>query len=146
MQAEKYIVAASSQHTGYRFVSIGERGNFTKVVEYTQTNNPEEYNLAFGDYDPSTGLISDTVRSNNGDRDKVLATVAETAIDFLQHYPDATVFAKGSTDARTRTYQMGINRFLDEITRRHDVFGLKNGKWEVFEPTQSYEAFRMRRK
>ncbi|WP_018618083.1 DUF6934 family protein [Spirosoma luteum] len=146
MQLEKYAVTASSLHTGYRFVSVGERGNLVKVVEYSPTDNPDEYNLAFGDYDPLTGAISDTIRSNNGDRDKVLASVGETAIDFLRYYPDATIFAKGSTESRTRTYQMGINRFYDEITQEHSVFGFRNGIWEVFEPSQSYEAFRMRRK
>lgn len=146
MQLEKYATTSSSQHSGYKFVSVGERGSIIKVVQYSPTVNPNEYNLAFGDYDPVTGVLDDQVRSNNGDRDKILATVGTTAIDFLSWYPDAIIFAKGSTDARTRTYQMGINRFYDEITQVHNVFGFVNGGWEAFEPNKSYEAFRMKRK
>jgi hypothetical protein len=33
------------------------------------------YNLGFGDYNEITGLIDDKVITNNGDREKVLATV-----------------------------------------------------------------------
>ncbi len=146
MQLEQYELKSSSQHTGYLFVSVGERGTIAKVVEYSPTLNPDEYNLAFGDYNPATGELDDQVKSNNGDRDKVLATVSATAIDFLNWYPDATIFAKGSTQARTRTYQMGINRFYSEITQDHDVFGFTNGTWETFEPNKPYEAFKMKRK
>lgn len=146
MQLEKYAISTSAQHTGYLFMSVGKRGNIVKVVQYTPTDVPGEYNLGFGDYDLTTGIVGDTIRSNNGDRDKVLATVGATAIDFLNWHPEATIFAIGSTHARTRMYQIGINRFHEEITAEHDVFGLKDGRWESFEPNQSYEAFRMRRK
>ncbi len=103
------------------------------MVQYTPTENTDEYNLGFGDYDPVTNAVSDTIKSNNGDRDKVLATVAATATDFLNWHPKASILATGSTDARTRTYQIGISRFYDEITPEHDVFGLRNDNWEVFE-------------
>jgi hypothetical protein len=146
MQLEKYEVRESSEHMGYVFVSIGERGRIVKVVEYAPTNNTDEYNLGFGDYDLITGTISDMIRSNNGDRDKVLAAVGATAIQFLNWYPDATIFAKGSTSTRTRMYQMGINRFYEEIIKDHCIFGFANGHWEPFEPNKLYEAFRMRRK
>ncbi|MBC8151473.1 MAG: hypothetical protein H7Z72_01040 [Bacteroidetes bacterium] len=128
------------------FVSVGEQGNIIKVVEYALTRNPEEYNLAFGDYDPVTGEVDDQVKSGNGDRDKVLATVSATVIDFLEWYPDATIFAKGSSRARTRTYQMGINRFREEISREHNLFGFTDGIWETFEPNKAYEAFRIKRR
>ncbi len=146
MQLEKYEVRSSARHTGYMFVSVGEQGSIIKVVEYTPTENPDEYNLGFGDYDPATRSVSDTVKSNNGDRDKVLATIGATAIDFLSWYPETTIFAVGSTDARTRTYQMGISRFYNEIELEYGVFGLRDGHWEVFEPNRSYAAFKMKRK
>jgi hypothetical protein len=58
--------------------------------------------------------VDDSIRSNNGDRDKVLATVAFTALDFTDEFPEALIVMEGSTSARTRLYQMGIgNNLLD---------------------------------
>ena len=41
------------------------------------------YNIAFGDKDNTTGNIDDTIISNNGDSEKVLATVAATVYAFI---------------------------------------------------------------
>ena len=65
------------------------------------------FNLGFGDQDESTGKINDLTISNNSDTDRILATVAATILEFTAHFPDAIVYVKGSTPARTRLYQMG---------------------------------------
>ena len=62
--------------------------------------------------------------SNNQDAERVLATVASTVIDFTDHYPDVIIYAEGSTDSRTRRYQMGINKYWSEIDPIFEVFGL----------------------
>jgi hypothetical protein len=62
------------------------------------------YNLAFGDKDHSTGEIDDKVISNNGDSEKVLATVVATVYAFTDKYPETWIYATGSTKARTRLY------------------------------------------
>jgi hypothetical protein len=45
------------------------------------------FNLAFGDWDDEGMKINDRTRSNNGDRQKILATVATTVLDFLHYHP-----------------------------------------------------------
>jgi hypothetical protein len=45
--------------------------------------------IGFGDWKVELGELDDLSRSNNGDRDKVLATVAFTAMDFTDKYPGA---------------------------------------------------------
>ena len=40
------------------------------------------YNLAFGDWDAAKSRINDKAISNNSDREKILTTVAATAIVF----------------------------------------------------------------
>lgn len=62
------------EHTHrYTFESIGKR-TIIKVVEFSSTEISDVYNMAFGDRLPNDE-IDDTVKSNNGDIIKVLATV-----------------------------------------------------------------------
>lgn len=80
MDLEKYELRSAPDLMSFKFISEGIQGNIEKIVLYSKV--PYQilpiYNLGFGDKDPETGEPSDTVKSNNGDRDKVLATVAST--------------------------------------------------------------------
>ena len=77
---------------------------FTKIPN----SEPPIYNLGFGDQDPNSEKTDDVVVNNNEDRDIVLATVANTIVEFCNYYGNHYIYAKGSTTARTRLYQMGI--------------------------------------
>ncbi len=90
----------------FEFTSQGPKGQIPKLVKYSETNLKDMYNLAFGDKDIKTGQINDTIISNNGDSDMVLSTVVSTVYAFTDKYPDAWVFATGSTKVRTRLYRM----------------------------------------
>ena len=70
-----------------------------------------------GDLDEETGDISDTTISNNGDGDKVLRTVAAIIYHFTSAYMSASVFIQGTNAARTRRYQMGINKYWRDRPR-----------------------------
>jgi len=104
------------------------------------------YNLAFGDKNPITGEIDDTVISNNEDSEKVLATVVSTVYAFTEKYPDTWIYATGSTKSRTRLYRMGITRFLSDVYEDFEVLGERNGNWESFQKDVEYESFLVRRK
>ena len=70
----------------YEFYSEGPRGRIKKVVSYRKiSNDPITYNLAFGDKNKD-GVVSDTVISNNQDRDTILNTVASTVNAFCDHF------------------------------------------------------------
>ena len=56
------------------------------------------------------------------------------------------VYAKGSTDARTRLYQMGIAANLEEIQSLLTVYGFTNNTWSEFEKNINYDAFLVIRK
>lgn len=114
---------------------------FQKIVQYTPTNYRDLYNIGFGDKNIETGEIDDTIISNNGDSDKVLATVVATLFAFIDKHKQAMVYATGSTKSRTRLYRMGITKYLDEIKEDFEIFGeLENG-WEEFQKDVEYEAF-----
>lgn len=90
--------------------------------------------------------IDEKTVSNNGDSEKVLATVVATVYAFSDKYPDSWIFATGSTKARTRLYRMGITRYIDEIKNDFEIFGLKENEWEMFHKEVEYDAFLVRRK
>lgn len=107
---DKYLYHTNSSFLDYEFVSVGSKGTIKKVARFSEMGT-NIYNFGFGDLDESTGEISDTVVINNGDGDKVLVTVANIIHDFTNVYLDAAVFIQGTTPARTRRYQMGINKY-----------------------------------
>ncbi len=145
LNLDKYSYITNNSFLDYEFDSIGPKGTIKKVARFTEIGT-NIYNFGFGDVDEKTGEISDTVLSNNQDGDKVLATVANIIYDFTNVFIGAVVFIKGTTAARTRHYQMGINKYWEQISPIFEVFGLKNEKWEPFKKGENYEAFLGRRK
>lgn len=115
MNLPRYLLVASDPYL-YHFYSEGPQGRIKKAVIYARIED-NLFNLAFGDWNEESRRINDSNRSNNQDRDKVLATVAYTALDFTNRFPDVQVFAEGTTSARTRLYQMGIANNLMEINK-----------------------------
>lgn len=130
----------------YEFTSNGPRGQIPKIVKYSETNLKDLYNLGFGDKDQTGEDIDDKKISNNADRDMILATVVSTLYTFTDKYPDAWIFATGSTKARTRLYRMGLTKYYLEVMRDFQVLGLKDDEWIEFEKGIEFEAFLIQRK
>ena len=141
-----YQIQTSSNFVTYDFISEGKKGEILKEVRYTETEFLNVWNLGFGDIDPKTGIINDKIISDNGDSEKVLATVAHTCIEFSKHFPEAMIFAVGSTPARTRLYQMGLTRNFNEISELFIIWGLLKEGWEIFEKNKNYQALLVKRK
>ncbi|HWZ04658.1 MAG TPA: hypothetical protein VNX40_13670 [Mucilaginibacter sp.] len=149
MNLESYNYEIDETFQTYEFVSEGPNGKVTKVVAYTEfgtVNDEIAYNLGFGDIDEKTGRISDTVVTDNKDRPLVLATVAQTIVEFSSHFGKHWIRVRGSTPARTRLYQMGVSGIWDEIKDDFELYGLKDGKYIEFEKDVNYEAFLVRKK
>jgi len=146
MMLPRYELKSDESLTVFEFVSVGRKGEISKIVQYSETNLKAFYNLGFGDKDLQTGEVNDTVISDNGDSQKVLATVAATAYAFTDKYPEAWIYATGSTKSRTRLYRIGLANNLDEITEDFELYGQKEGEWQEFMRGVEYEAFLVRRK
>ena len=159
MNVEKYITKSTVNNLVFTFESIGV-SSIKKIVIYSKIEYPEYidlpsgaevYNLGFGDFDEESGEIDDKIESKNGDIEKVLATVANTANEFWEEYPDALLFFKGSQQLnekprRTRLYQMRLLKYMNEINKITYVYGLNNEQWEIFTPNKNYNAFLILRK
>lgn len=145
MYLDRYKYSINEGFLDYEFISEGPKGKVKKIVRFTAIAE-RVYNLAFGDLDEATGEISDAVVTNNSDSRKVLATVAATVHDFTIQYPEAVIFAKGSTRSRMRLYRIGITNHWEEISIDFEIYGLKGNNWELFEFQKDYDAFFVQRK
>jgi hypothetical protein len=147
MNKPKYLYKSEPFLRVYEFISEGSKGAIKKLVEFSETGTENVYNLAFGDFDERTQAINDLSITNNGDSLKVLATVASTIYAFTEKYPNAWIFATGSTAVRTRLYRMGITNNLVEINLDFQVYGLtQEGIWQEFISGEDYEAFLITKK
>lgn len=146
MKYEKYQLESDRKLLLFEFVSVGPKGRIKKIVQYTETNLKDYFNLGFGDKDENTGEINDLVITNNGDSQQILATVASTVYAFTNKRPDAWIYARGSNHARTRLYRIGITNNLLEIRKDFEVFGLKDDQWHTFRKDVNYTAFLIKRK
>ena len=146
MQVDKYALKAESNLSVFEFISEGPKGTIRKFIQFQETNKPGLFNLAFGDKNNETGEIDDLAISNNSDSEKVLATVIAALYAFLDKYPDAFVYATGSTRARTRLYRMGITRFYEEMAEDFYLFGQIGDDFYEFEVGKEYKGFLAQRK
>lgn len=149
MNEKKYELSISDSYLDFEFTSNGPRGQFKKIIRYSPQNagGVTYFNLGFGDLNEETGTVDDKVVTNNADRDKILATVATSVLIFTSHFPDALVYATGSTSARTRLYQIGISANWKDIDEILHVYGFEQEKgWQPFQKNFNYQAFLVRRK
>ena len=59
---------------------------------------------------------------------------------------EASIFASGSTPARTRLYRIGIAKYFDDIKEDFEIYGQFEDQWELFEKGKEYLAFLAQRK
>jgi hypothetical protein len=122
----------------YKFVSVGKRGNFTKIVAF-QPYLQNIYNLALLDYDESLQTIDDEHITDNGDMSKVLATTWKIMLHFLESFPDKAVAIQGNSETRQKLYHRLISNNLLVLMQHYDVLGVFNtGITEQFDTIQDY--------
>lgn len=146
MILDRYELIAGRNLTTFEFLSEGKRGRIIKVVQFQPMNIENLYNLAFGDKNMETGEIDDQAITDNGDSEKVLATVVAALYVFVDRYPETWVYATGSTIARTRLYRMGINKYYDIAADDFEIMGVYKNEWEWYERGKDYQAFAVHRK
>jgi len=143
MNQPTYKIQVNEENT-YSFISIGRKGLILKVVRFDEIE-PTIFNLGFGDFDFEKQTLSDSIVSDNGDMEKILATVVSILNDFLQNNPKFSVFIVGSTLSRTRLYQIAINRYYEDFKVYFDIFGYRNSEFDVFQKNVNYESFLVRK-
>ena len=141
MNLPQYKTNPDEDLHSFRFISEGKNGKIEKVIRYEKITN-DVFNLGFGDKDPITGKINDKVVTNNGDTEKVLATVVSTVFTFTERNPNAYIYATGSNHVRNRLYRRGITKYLSEALDTFAIYGmLPNQEFEIFNPNTDYVGF-----
>ena len=139
-----YELDVGEGFTTFEFISEGRKGKIPKMITFTEMM-PLVYNIGFGDKNVETGKMDDFAISNNGDTEKVLATVVSAVYTFTKDNPENIVYATGSTDARNRLYRIGISKHYDDAVKDFDIYGLRDGEWVKFEKNVDYKAFLVKR-
>lgn len=151
MNYERYNnISISPDALDYKFVSSGKKGDLEKLIKFNPIpGNTQIYNLALGTIEED-GHIDFLTLSRNGDRDKILATIAAAAYSFSEAYPEKMIFFTGDNPVKTRLYQMAINNAYDEITETFTIHGVKaaGSKFQsvIFEKGINYDGFLFKRK
>ena len=148
MDWERYEVVRSANGLEYTFYSEGPRGRIKKGIKFQffPRVGRSTFNLLFGDFKPGTDELDDRSITNNGDRLKVLHTVAWAVIDFLKFRPSAFIIIKPNTGPRARLYQMLISSVWMKISEEYEIFGKHGKDWVAFRKGVNYEEFTVFRK
>jgi hypothetical protein len=129
----------------FEFFSTGKKGSILKLIAFMRTKRAGVYNLAFGDID-EYGEIDDLSISDNGDRNKILATVAKAVDEYIKKFPRRSIVFSGSTIERTRLYRMAIGLNLVELSLQFEIFGQIGNEFLPFYKNMPAMAFLIKKK
>ena len=132
----------------FQFISQGIAGSTTRQVRFINQREPNIYNLELGDLDPQSqqsGSISD-----NGDMNKVIATLMLIIELYTERYPMRTVRLKGNTKEKARLYRIALDIHVNHLLPLFDI-GLEEEKHHFFQKFRGREpldniAFLLKRK
>ena len=139
MEQPKYEFKRTNE-LHFDFISVGKKGEIHKRVTFIELQYGF-FNMGLGDLNPETAEVDYFSVSDNGDRNTVLATVSEIIESFFELYPSYTIYFKGTSNSRTRLYQMAINHFYDELSERFHILGELDDKMTRFKRNTNYKSF-----
>jgi len=146
MKYEVYSeIEISDDFNVFDFISTGKNGDILKRVAFSKTEEENVYNLALGDVDEDND-IDDNAVTDNGDRNKVLATVAAIVEAYTKRFPDRWIIFRGSTEERTRLYRMAVGLHLDELSSLYEIWAYKDEQLIRFSKNLTINAFLIKRK
>ena len=147
MHEDRYIeVENTPDYEIFTFISQGRHGDLVKIVSFEEMEElTNVFNLALGTILPG-GEIDFVTVTNNGDRNKILVTVADIVLRFIEKHPGKNVYITGSDNRRTILYQRAIAYGYDDLIDVFKIYrdistGLRRNESEPFDKTKSYAGF-----
>jgi hypothetical protein len=131
----------------FEFISSGKRGNIRKRILFQPTDFHGVYNLAFGDLNAEGG-IDDQIVTDNGDRNRILATIVRSIDLYTAKYPRRWVYFKGNTNGKTRLYRMAVTLHFEELSAKFEIYCRVDAIPEYlrFEKDMAVSGFLIKRK
>ena len=152
MNEPRYIkIRNTPDYQVFTFISHGRHGDLVKIVSFEEVLWLENtFNLSLGTM-LSNGEGDFETISNNGDRNKVLATVVRIVNKFIEKYPEANIYLTGSDARRTLLYQRAIAYGYYELSQTFSIYGdtasdVEETEFEPFDNTKNYSGFLIRKK
>jgi hypothetical protein len=135
----------TQDYSVFNFMSTGKNGAIPKRITFTTTGLANVYNLAFGDVDEN-GDLDDYRISDNGDRNKILATVFTVVDIYTKKFPERWITFRGSTSERTRLYRMAVGLNLDELSQIFEIYAFVQEELKLFAKNMEVNTFVIKRK
>jgi hypothetical protein len=152
MHEDRYVeIENTSDYKTFTFISQGRHGDLVKIVSFGEIDEfSNVFNLALGTILPGGKMDFETV-TNNGDRNKILVTVADIILKFIENHPGKNVYITGSDDRRTLLYQRAIAYGYDELIEVFNIYGdisinSRANEFELFDKTRNYAGFLVEKK
>ncbi|MFD1258391.1 DUF6934 family protein [Mucilaginibacter terrae] len=142
---------ASEDLQTFVFISDGRRGQIKKAVEYTPIDIDNNiYNLGFGTLNEDYSIAGND-RTNNGDINKVLSTVAKTIDVYTHFYPSRKIYFTGYMPQLTKIYNRAISANYHLIDQNYYIYGDNDDRedhysFEDFVLGKTYYGFLLQRR
>ena len=152
MNEESYFnVRYNSNYRSFIFISNGRHGDLIKMVRFRELKGRKNiFNLSLGTVLPD-GRIDYPTTSNNGDRNKIIATVVQITYAFFEKYPEHKIYLTGNDTRRTLLYQRAIIYGYEELIRSFNIYGEismedEEDEFELFDKSKTYTGFLIEKK
>ncbi|MBE9464619.1 DUF6934 family protein [Dyadobacter subterraneus] len=151
MQIGTYLTKQISSDT-YTFNSIGPKGiiELRIIISKDDREASNYHNLAFGVWNKILNDIDDKIELKR--RYGSSSCDGSSNSNFIyENHPQSLLYIEGSNSIRTRKYQMGISKDVNNIPPSLGILGLIDEnllnealpalKWEHFRRNTNYHAF-----
>ena len=126
------------------FVSAGPQRRIVKRIRIYSTPKPEIFHVLLADVGRG-GKSDDMAMNNNGDRDRILATVVYVIELYTLRYPERWIYFSGNTKLKNRLYRMFINKRLGMLASNFYIYGDVNKEIKPFSPGVDADGFLVKR-
>ena len=141
MKPGSYPLNSTRNKKRYEFISEGPKGQIPKAIIFDATAIEGVYELSFGDVIEEDRKIDVSSISDNGDLNKVIATVINSVYDFTESHPEAKIIFTCSSESRNRLYRIAINRNYEQLNQDFQIFGVEDNQLVPFEPSKNFVVF-----
>ncbi|MFN0050013.1 MAG: DUF6934 family protein [Cytophagales bacterium] len=139
MNKKGYLLIKNEEFV-YSFVSVGKNGEIIKVIIF-QKIEPLVFNLVLSDFDPYTQLLLDNVVSNNNDIAKIMATVVQAVVLFLNSNINGTVYLEANSIQKNLLYNRIFTSYYIQMNENYLIRGQIGEKVEDYQIGKIYNSF-----
>jgi hypothetical protein len=145
MNYEPYMdLVALPDLSVFQFISEGPWGRITKQIHFTLLFKPGIYVLQLGDINKYGGFDRCAI-SNNGDMNRILATVILAIEVYTERYPDRSIRIWSLSAERSRLFRIAIGNNLRLLSAKFTVQSMAREGFLFFKKDIDSAYFELKR-